>query len=124
MLKAVRTMLILLLNIIFYGMVVFGGYQICRFGYTFASDVLGDTMAELPPGQDKEFIVLPQDSSFQVAENLEKQGLVKSRYRFFVRYQLEKRENVAIQAGTFTLNTCMTYEEIILELSRSRMSSS
>ena len=30
MLKAVRTMLIVLLNIVFYGLVVFGGVQLCR----------------------------------------------------------------------------------------------
>ena len=29
MLKAVRTMLIVLLNIVFYGLVVFGGFQSC-----------------------------------------------------------------------------------------------
>ena len=118
MLKAVRTMLIILLNMIFYGVVVFAGYQICHIGYTFACDVLGDTMAELPPGQDKEFVVLPTDSDFEVAENLEKQGLIKGRYSFYIRAKLEERENMKIQAGTFTLNSCMTYEEIISELSR------
>ena len=38
MLKAVRTMLIVLLNIVFYGLVVFGGVQLCRVGYSFASE--------------------------------------------------------------------------------------
>ena len=43
MLKAVRTMLIVLLNIVFYGLVVFGGVQLCRVGYSFACEAVGDT---------------------------------------------------------------------------------
>lgn len=124
MLKTVRTMLIIILNIIFYGLVVFALYQICHSGYQFAYDTLGETMAELPPGQDKEFVVSPGDSDFQVAENLEEQGLVKGRFTFYLRIKLEKRENVTIQPGTFTLNSSMTYEEIILELSRGQKISS
>lgn len=50
MLKAVRNMLIIILNIIFYAVVVFAGIQICRSGYFFAYDVLGETMAEMPAG--------------------------------------------------------------------------
>lgn len=124
MLKTVRTMLIIILNIIFYGVVVFVGYHICHTGYVFAYDVLGDTMAELPPGQDKEFVVSPQDTDFQVAQNLEEQGLIKGRYTFYIRSKLEEREHASIQAGTFTLNSSMTYEEIISELSRGKTTSS
>lgn len=124
MLKTVRTMLIIILNIIFYGVVVFALYQICHSGYMFAYDVLGETMAELPPGQNKEFVVSPKDSDFQVAENLEEQGLIKGRYTFYIRAKLEERENITIQPGTFTLNSSMTYEEIISELSRGNTTSS
>lgn len=124
MLKTVRTMLIIILNIIFYGLVVFALYQICHSGYQFAYDTLGETMAELPPGQDKQFVVLPGESDFRVAEHLEEQGLVKGRFTFYVRTKLEKRENVMIQTGTYTLNSSMTYEEIILELSRGKTVSS
>ena len=45
MLKAVRTMLIVLLNIVFYGLVVFGGVQLCRVGYSFACEAVGERFA-------------------------------------------------------------------------------
>lgn len=53
MLKAVRTMLIVLLNIVFYGLVVFGGVQLCRVGYSFACEAVGDTSKDLAARTDK-----------------------------------------------------------------------
>lgn len=118
MLKAVRTMLIILLNIIFYGLVVFAGVQLCRAGYSFSYEVLGDTMAELPPGQDKSFVITEGQDAFTVAGNLADQDLVKNRYSFYLRMKLEEREESPVKPGTYTLNTSMTYEEIIRAICR------
>ena len=57
MLRTVRTILIILLNFIFYGLVLFGCIQIVHVGYSFAYDILGETMAELPPGEDRTFMI-------------------------------------------------------------------
>lgn len=116
MLRAVRIMLILLLNIIFYGLVLFGCVQIVHAGYSFSYDVLGDTMAELPPGTDRSFTVERGRSEYEIAAALAEQDLVKSRYSFYFRMQLEKAGDTSLQPGTYTLNTSMTYEEILSEI--------
>ena len=104
MLKAVRTMLIVLLNIVFYGLVVFGGVQLCRVGYSFACEAVGDTSKDLPPGQTK---------AFTISERLSNQDLVGNPAAFYVHMQLMKREGTDMQKGIYTLNSSMTYEEII-----------
>ena len=109
MLKAVRTMLIVLLNIVFYGLVVFGGVQLCRVGYSFA----GDTSNDLPPGQTKAFTISEDDGEFEVAKRLSNQDLVGNPAAFYVHMQLMKREGTDMQKGIYTLNSSMTYEEII-----------
>lgn len=113
MLKAVRTMLIVLLNIIFYGLVMFGGVQLCQAGYSFAYDTMGDTSAELPPGEDKSFAITEAQGEYTVAANLERQQLVKNKYSFFLRMKLQESKNTSLKPGVYTLNTSMTYGEIL-----------
>ncbi len=113
MLKAVRTMLIIILNIIFYGLVVFGGVKLCQAGYSFAYDTMGDTSAELPPGQDKPFTVRESQDEYSVAESLEEQKLIKNKYSFYLRMKLQKDNKTSLKPGSYTLNTSMTYGEIL-----------
>ncbi|MDY2921407.1 MAG: endolytic transglycosylase MltG [Eubacterium sp.] len=116
MLKAVRNMLIIILNIIFYAVVVFAGIQICRSGYFFAYDVLGETMAEMPPGTDKMLTVSENESVAQVLTDLQEKHLIKSKYSFYARLQLEEKINKKISAGVYSLNSSMSYGEIIAVL--------
>lgn len=116
MLRAVRTVLIILLNIIFYGLVLFGCVQIVHSGYSFTYDVFGDTMAEQAPGKDCLFTLENGQTEYEVATALSEQNLVKNRYSFYLRMQLEKRAESSLQPGTYTLNTSMTYEEILNEI--------
>lgn len=112
MLKAIRTMLIVLLNIVLYSLVVFGGIALCRFGYQFAYTTVGDTSQDLPPGKEVTFVIGKQEGEYDVVTRLAAEGLIRDRYTFYLRMQLEKSEGVCVQAGTFTLNSSMTYEEI------------
>lgn len=113
MLKAVRTMLIVILNIVFYGLVVFGGVQLCHVGYSFAYETVGDTARDLPPGETKTFTIDSSDHEYEVAGRLAKQHLIGSRNAFYVRMQLMKEKGTHMQKGIYTLNSSMTYEEII-----------
>ena len=83
MLKTVRAILIVLLNLIFYGLVVFGGVKLCQVSYSFAYEILGDMAMEMPPGQDKFFTITESQDEFAVANNLEEMELVKNKYSFF-----------------------------------------
>lgn len=113
MLKVVRTMLIVILNTIIYGVVLFAGVQLCSIGYSFAYEVLGDTTAEFPPGEEKEFTIEKNEDAFTVAGRLEEDNLVKNRYSFYLRMLLEESEETKLTPGDYTLNTCMSYEEIV-----------
>lgn len=79
MLKAVRTMLIVLLNTVFYGLVVFGGVQLCRVGYSFAYEAVGDTAKDLPPGRTETFSIEKADGEYDVASRLADQELIGSK---------------------------------------------
>lgn len=116
MLKVVRAALIVILNIIFYGLVVFAGIQLVHYMYGFAYETLGDTSVELPPGQEKEITVEGSQSEFEIAEALEEQDLVKNKYSFYLRMQLQKEKGSTLEPGRYTLNTSMSYEEILREL--------
>lgn len=111
--KAVNTMLAVLLNVFFYGMVVFGGVELCRNGYSFAYEILGECAMETPPGQDKIFMVAASQDDFDIAENLASQGLVNNKYSFYLRMQLRKEENRSLKTGVYTLNTSMSYDDIL-----------
>ncbi len=113
MLKAVRAVLVVLLNLIFYGLVVFSSVQICRASYHFAYDILGDTAMEMPPGEDKMFTVTSSQDELSVAGNLEEMELVKNKYSFYLRMQLKKTETSALKPGSYLLNTSMSYDEIL-----------
>lgn len=113
MLRAVRMLLIILLNIIFYSLVIFGCIQIVHTGYSFAYDVLGETMAELPPGSDQSYTIESGRSEYEVASDLAERNLVKDRYSFYLRMKLEEGGESVLQPGTYHLNTSMTYGEIL-----------
>lgn len=113
MLKAVRTILIVLLNLIFYGLMLFGGVKLCQTGYSFAYGILGDVSMEMPPGQDKLFIVTATQDEFTVADNLEEMDLVGNKYCFYLRMRLRKTEGTALKPGSYTLNTSMSYDDIL-----------
>ena len=91
----------------------FGGVQLCRVGYSFACEAVGDTSKDLPPGQTKAFTISEDDGEFEVAKRLSNQDLVGNPAAFYVHMQLMKREGTDMQKGIYTLNSSMTYEEII-----------
>ena len=73
----------------------------------------GDTSKDLPPGQTKAFTISEDDGEFEVAKRLSNQDLVGNPAAFYVHMQLMKREGTDMQKGIYTLNSSMTYEEII-----------
>lgn len=84
-----------------------------RVGYSFACEAVGDTSKDLPPGQTKAFTISEDDGEFEVAKRLSNQDLVGNPAAFYVHMQLMKREGTDMQKGIYTLNSSMTYEEII-----------
>lgn len=112
MLKAVRTMLIVLLNILMLSIAVFIGVGVCHVGYRFAYRTVGDTSRDLPPGREVMFHIAEDETEYEVAKDLAQKDVIGDRYSFYVRMQLEKSDDVHLQPGSYTLNSSMTYDDI------------
>ena len=65
MLRVVRNILIVLLNLVFYGLALFFCVKIAQSGYHFTYDVLGETCAELPPGKEVTLIIRTGQSEYE-----------------------------------------------------------
>lgn len=109
----IRGILVLLLNLIFYAVVIFGALEVCKISYSFANEVFGDVMAEPPPGQNRTFVIAEADDSMSIAKNLERDGIVHNAYSFYIRLRLSLSDKSVVMAGTYELNTSMTYKEIL-----------
>lgn len=116
MLRVVRSILIVMLNIVFYGLAVYGCVQTARLGYGFTYEALGDTCVDLPPGEDRMFVVQTGQSEYEIAKAMETDGIIKGRYSFLVRMKLEEGSRGTLIEGNHTLNTSMSYGEILDEL--------
>ncbi len=109
----IRGFLILLLNAIFYVIIVLGAAEVCQLSYSFANEVFGDVVAEPPPGKNRTFVVAEADDAMTIAKNLEKEGIVPNAYSFYIRLRLSQSSKSIILAGSYELNTSMTYKEIL-----------
>ena len=85
----------------------------CRLSYGFAQEVFGDGVAEPPPGRNQTFVVAEADDAMTIARNLEKEGIVPNAYSFYIRLRLSQSSKSIIVAGSYELNTSMTYKEIL-----------
>lgn len=109
----IRGILVFILNLIFYAIVILGTVEVCRISYSFANEVFGDVMAESPPGRDCTFVIKEADDSMTIAKNLANEGIVPNAYSFYIRLRLSQNDKTVIEAGSYELNTSMTYQEIL-----------
>ena len=108
----IRGLLVLLLNLIFYVIIILGAVEVCKITYSFANEVFGDVMAE-PPGENRTFEIAEADDALTIAKNLERDGIVSNAYSFYIRLRLSSSDKTVIMAGSYELNTSMTYKEIL-----------
>ena len=100
----------LLLNIIFYAIVIFAIYKVGITAREFCFQVFGNYTMDAAPGINAEITIKEGASTMEVASSLEMNRLIKNRYTFYIKVQLLGHR---ILAGTYILNTSMTYDEIL-----------
>ena len=100
----------LLLNIIFYAIVIFAIYKVGITARDFCYQVFGAYTMDAPPGINAEITIDDGASTMDVAAALEQYRLIPNRYSFYLKVQLMGHK---ILAGTYILNTSMTYDEIL-----------
>lgn len=117
-LLVIRGILVLLLNLIFYAIIILGTIEGCKITYSFANEVFGEVMAEPPPGHNRTFVVAEADDAMTVSKNLEREGIIANAYSFYIRLRFFQSDKHVLLAGSYELNTSMTYEEILKKIMR------
>lgn len=112
----IRGILVLLLNVIFYVIIVLGTIEVCKITYSFANEVFGEVIAEPPPGQNRTFVIAEADDAMAISKNLEREGIISNAYSFYIRLRFFQSDKHIIMAGSYDLNTSMTYEEILQKI--------
>lgn len=118
-LNTLRLLLALCVNILLTVLVVYGMGTACLQGYHFCYEIFGSVVIEDAPGTERTFQVMEADTMWDVAGRLEQENLIVNRYSFFIRTKLMDPETVSLYPGEYVLNTSMTYEEIINQLTAS-----
>lgn len=108
-LKITSFILRLLLNIIFYVVVILLIIEISKKTYDFCYQIFGQETAEVEPGHDIEIQIKKGESTMNVASKLELNRIIVNKYSFYVKAKLKKH---TIMPGTYIVNTSMTYDEI------------
>lgn len=118
-LNSIRYLLSFIANVLFMILVIYGVFQICGASYHFCYEIFGPVVMEDAPGRDHYFHVAEGETMFQVAERLEEEQLIASKYSFYIRTELMDQKEVRLRPGNYVLNTSMDYEEIINDLTTS-----
>lgn len=103
----------LLLNVIFYAVVIFAIYKVGITTKEFCYQVFGASTMDAKPGINAEIEIGEGASTMEVAAALEMNRLIPNRYSFYLKVKLMDYE---ILAGTYILNTSMTYDEILNQI--------
>ena len=103
----------LLLNVIFYAVVIFAIYKVGITAKDFCFQVFGNYTMDAEPGINAEITIKDGASTMEVAAALEMNRLIPNRYSFYLKVQLMRYK---ILAGTYILNTSMIYDEILEQI--------
>lgn len=109
-LKVANLILRLLLNALFYIIVIILTVNVSRAAFDFTYQLYGPVIAEAHPGTDVFFEIKQGEKTMDIASKLELKMLIKNKYSFYLKTKLEKSN---IIPGTYALNTSMTYGEIL-----------
>jgi UPF0755 protein len=109
-LKITSFVLRLLLNIMFYILVVFLVINVSKKAYEFTYQLYGPDTVDEAPGREIIFQIKKGESTMDVASKLELNLAIENKYSFYLKTKLQ---NLVIMAGTYIINSSMTYDEIL-----------
>jgi UPF0755 protein len=90
--------------------------RLCLTGYDYGYRFFTETPVESEPGTDVLVQVKEDTSAMELAENLERKGLIRDAKLFYMRLELSAYRN-SITPGIYTLNTSMTPKEMMMVMS-------
>lgn len=110
-LKMTSGVLHLLITVIFYVLIIMVIVRLATASYQFAYQVVGNVTVEEAPGRDVDIVIEEGESTMNIASKLALNKVVVNKYTFFVRAMLNRKSPIV--PGTYTLNTSMTYDEVL-----------
>lgn len=112
-LTIINTIIYLMFNIAFYGLVIFAFVKTSEVAYDFGYQVFGNVSMEQFPKHEVELIVKDKDNISRISKYLEEKKIIKNQYSFWIRTNLTVTPKSPILKGTYQLNDAMNYETII-----------
>lgn len=109
-LKVTSFILRLLLNIIFYVLVVILIIYFSKAAYGFTYQLYGPVSMDKAPGREIIVQVIDGDSTMDVASKLEVKQAIVNKYSFYLKTKLQ---NKVIMPGTYVIKSSMNYDEIL-----------
>ncbi len=109
----------LFLNILFYVVLVMAVVRLSVWTYGFAYQIFGNVTVSEAPGELATIEIKEKEGTRDIANDLEKNGLIVNADSFFIRAKLTTGKKKPILPGTYTLNSAMTYDEILSVLTAS-----
>jgi len=109
-LKITSFILRLLMNIVFYVLVVILIINFSKQAYAFTYQLYGPDTYDIAPGRDIILQINKGESSMDIASKLQLNHAIENKYSFYLKTKLQ---NLTIMPGTYEINSAMTYSEIL-----------
>lgn len=118
----VRTVINISINVLVLAVVAILIYSYAGKAYDFGRSIFDEKAMDTEETAKVVVVTIPKSSSnSKIAELIQKEGLVESKYAFLVQLELSDYKD-DILPGTYTLNTSMTPTQIIEELGKNATS--
>lgn len=91
-------------------------YRAALVAYDYGYRIFQETPVSAAPGRDIQVDITVGKSALQIGEILEQKGLIRDARLFYIQNLLSKYKD-KLQAGSYTLNTSMTMEEMMAVIS-------
>lgn len=109
-LKITSFILWILMNVIFYILVVILIVNVSKAAYEFTYQLYGPDTVDEAPGREIIIQIKKGESSMDIAGKLEMNRAIENKYSFYLKTKLQKS---TIMPGTYVISSAMTYDEIL-----------
>ena len=116
MARVMKHLSLLLLKVLLIALITFGLYQFGTYAFDFGRQIYSEEGMTAAPGKDVAVVVSEGESVKEVAQMLERFGLIRNAYVFMVQERLS-RYHGQIQPGNYVLNTSQSGNQMIAILS-------
>lgn len=114
--RVIKHLSLLLLKVLLIALITLGLYQFGTYAFDFGRQIYSEEGMTAAPGKDVAVVVSEGESVKEIAQMLERFGLIRNAYVFMVQERLS-RYHGQIQPGNYVLNTSQSGNTMIAILS-------